>query len=155
MEEVERHLDVVRRRQECLSASDRHEPLQLSAVLDESVLHRRIVSDNGGAVDLSLVRQQLQRIVDLATEPNITIQVLPFSVGLPPVSAGAFSILGSVAPEGGPDVVYLENRTRVSFIDSEVEVHSYVQDFELLSSWALDPDESVARIQHAISTLDG
>jgi transcriptional regulator with XRE-family HTH domain len=154
-EEVERRLDVVRRRQARLSSSDQHDPLQLSVVLDESILHRRIVTSNGQAADLPLVREQLQKIVDLAAEPNITIQVLPFAAGLPPVSAGSFSILGSAAQDGGPDVVCLENKTRIFYIDSEDEVHSYVQDFESLTSWALDAGESVARIRHAISMLAG
>jgi hypothetical protein len=41
-----------------------------------------------------------------------------------------------------PDVVYLENKTRVFFIDSEAEVHRYTQAFDLLSDMALDPAQS-------------
>ena len=40
------------------------------------------------------------------------------------MTAGSFSVLESRATRA-PDVVYLENKTRVFFIDSEAEVHRY------------------------------
>jgi hypothetical protein len=68
------------------------------------------------------------------------------------VTSGAFSVLDSRAT-GAPDVVYLENKTRVFFIDSEAEVHRYTQAFELLSSMALDPRESRDLIQRTARDL--
>ena len=65
--------------------------------------------------------------------------------GLPPVTAGSFSVLESRAT-GAPDVVYLENKTRVFFLDSEAEVQRYGRAFDLLSRMALGPDESLALI---------
>ena len=64
---------------------------------------------------------------------------------LPPVTSGSFSVLESRATRA-PDVVYLENKTRVFFIDSEAEVHRYTQAFDLLSSMALAPDRSAELI---------
>jgi hypothetical protein len=92
-----------------------------------------------------VLRGQLEWLAAAAGRPNVTIQVLPFSAGLPPVTAGSFSVLESRAT-GAPDVVYLENKTRVFFLDSEAEVHRYGRAFDLLSSMALDPDESLALI---------
>lgn len=96
--------------------------------------------------------RQLQRLADAAALPHTTIQVLLFTSGLPPVSAGSFSILESFATEA-PDVVYLENKSRIFFIESDSEVHGYARDFELLSTMALGPEESRAHILRAIERL--
>jgi hypothetical protein len=75
--------------------------------------------------------------------------VLPLSAGLPPVTAGSFSVLESAAT-GAPDVVYLENKTRIFFLDGEAEVQRYTRAFELISAMALDPEESAGRIRAAL-----
>jgi len=149
--EIGRRLDIVERRQQVLRPHDGLAPMTMSIVIDESVLHRRVVTSPGSADDLEVTRQELLRIVELAREPHVTIQVLPFAVGLPPVSAGSFSVLGSSASEDA-DVVYLENKSRIFFLESEFEVHSYVQDFELLSAWALSPAESIDFINEKVAT---
>lgn len=142
--EVDRRLQVCRRRQGVLDASSPDGPLQLRAVLDESVLRRAAAApgQDGGA---AVLRGQLEWLAAAAGRPNVTIQVLPFSAGLPPVTAGSFSVLESRAT-GAPDVVYLENKTRVFFLDTEAEVQRYGRAFDLISSMALDPDESLALI---------
>src|SRR5664279_4254735 len=84
--------------------------------------------------------------------PNVTIQVLPYTAGIPPVSAGSFSLLESRAT-GTPDVVYLENKTRIFFIHAEAEVHRYARDFALLTELALPPEESVEFIRAVVRTL--
>lgn len=43
--EVERRIDIVRRRQDMLAHTERRPPLRLSVVIDEAVLHRRILTD--------------------------------------------------------------------------------------------------------------
>jgi hypothetical protein len=40
---------------------------------------------------------QLDRLITVAGWPNVTIQVLPYTAGIPPVSAGSFSVLESPA----------------------------------------------------------
>jgi Domain of unknown function (DUF5753) len=54
---------------------------------------------------------------------------------------------------GTTDVVYLENKTRIFFIDAEAEVHRYTRAFDLLSEMALDPDDSRAMIRRALADL--
>ena len=85
----------------------------------------------------------------MAGWPNVTIQVSPYTAGIPPVSAGSFSVLESRAT-GEPDVVYLENRTRIFFVDAAPEVDRYARDFELLTEIALPQDESIEFI-HTIA----
>jgi transcriptional regulator with XRE-family HTH domain len=149
--EVDRRVQACHRRQEVLDAGPHRQPLQLSAVIDESVLHRRVLAAEDER-DLAIRRGQLEFLLAAVARPNVTIQVLPFAAGLPPVTAGSFSILDSLAT-GAPDVVYLENKTRVFFIDAEAEVHRYTQAFDYLSTQALPPQESINLIEQALRDL--
>jgi hypothetical protein len=135
--EVDRRIRVCLRRQAVLHSGT---PLVLSVVLDEAVLRRSATGLD--SADAATIQQgQLARLIEAAALPNVTVQVLPFAAGLPPVSAGSFSLLDSRAT-GMPDVVYLENKTRIFFVDGETEVDRYVRDFELLTKMALAPAES-------------
>jgi transcriptional regulator with XRE-family HTH domain len=135
--EVDRRVRVCLRRQSVLQSSS---PLALSVVIDEAVLRRSATGPD--SADAEAIQQgQLARLIEAAALPNVTVQVLPFAAGLPPVSAGSFSLLDSRAT-GMPDVVYLENKTRIFFVDGEVEVDRYAKDFELLTRMALAPAES-------------
>jgi transcriptional regulator with XRE-family HTH domain len=142
--EVDRRVQICRRRQDVLTRTNGHTPLRFAAVIDEAVL-RRQVKHPDGSVDTEAMRGQLEWLAEVSAWPNVTIQVLPFTAGLPPVTAGSFSILESLATQG-PDVVYLENKTRIFFIESEAEVHRYTQHFDRLSAMALTPDDSLAFI---------
>jgi len=146
--EVNRRMQICRRRQEGLSRDHREQPLQLSAVIDEAVLHRHVTNPDG-SFDTDARRNQLQWLIEIAAWPNVTIQVLPFTAGLPPVTACSFSVLESLAAEG-PDVVYLENKTRIFFIESESEVHGYSQQFQQLTGMAMNPADSLDLIKNAI-----
>ena len=149
--EIDRRMQVCRRRQDVLDARTEDGPMQFHAVLDESVLRRpaaAVGQDSGAAV----LRDQLEWLATVAVRPNVTIQVLPFDAGLPPVTAGSFSVLESRATRA-PDVVYLENKTRVFFIDAEAEVHRYTQAFDLLSDMALGPQQSLEVIGGIAATL--
>ena len=81
----------------------------------------------------------------MGERPNVVVRVLPFSAGLPPVTSGSFAVLDSpVRPTA--DVVYLENKTRIFFIDAEAEVHRYTRAFDLIGEMALDPAASLELI---------
>ncbi|MGH3974645.1 MAG: helix-turn-helix domain-containing protein, partial [Pseudonocardiaceae bacterium] len=71
-EATDRLVQLRMRRQDRLYVAE--DPLILHLILDEAVLHRRI----GGE---QVMRGQLKRLVTEAQRPNITVQVLPFSVG--------------------------------------------------------------------------
>jgi transcriptional regulator with XRE-family HTH domain len=145
--EVDRRVDIARRRQAVLRWGK--PPLRLSAVIDEATF-RRSIRTQDGRIDNSVMRAQFQHLAELSRWPNVSIQVLQFKSGIPPVTSGSFSVLESMATNT-PDVVYLENKTRIFFVDLEREVHQYVQEFELLSSMALDQDESRDFIERAAS----
>lgn len=143
--EVGRRVEVCRRRQAVLDRASEPGPLRLSVVLDEAVLRRAAraagSSDDDRIDEERTRRQQLEHLAAAADRPGIDIRVLPFAAGIPPVSAGSFSLLESAAT-GSPDVVYLENKTRISFVDAEPEVDRYARDHRLLTEMALPPAES-------------
>ena len=148
--EVERRVQVCRRRQDVLDTGRDDGGLRLSAVVDESVFRRCVVPGDPER-DAAIRRGQLERLAAVAARPNVTLQVLPFTAGLPPVTAGSFSVLDSPAT-AAPDVVYLENKTRIFFIDAEAEVHRYTRAFDLISEMALDPAASLALIETELGT---
>ena len=146
--EVQRRVQVCLRRQAVLdrgtdAAGSR--PLAMSVVLDEAVLRRsaRVAGPAGqGLPDPDEIRRaQLAHLMQAGRRPSVEIRVLPFAAGIPPVSAGSFSILESAAT-GAPDLVYLENKTRISFVDGEQEVDRYARDHRLLTESALSPADS-------------
>jgi transcriptional regulator with XRE-family HTH domain len=151
--EVERRMLVSRRRQELLDAGPGGGGLRLAMVIDESVLMRTVVPGDPER-DAAIRRGQLERLVAVAARPNVTLQVLPLAAGLPPVTSGSFSVLESLAT-GAPDVVYLENKTRVTFIEAEAEVHRYTRAIDLISEMALPPEDSRALLVTQLSSLGG
>ena len=150
-QEVDRRVRIAGRRQAVLQQSETRPRLRLSLVIDEAVLHRSAAAPDDPRA-AAIRRSQLDRLADAGGWPNVTIQVLPYTAGIPPVSAGSFSLLESRAT-GTPDVVYLENKTRIFFIDAEPEVDRYARDFALLTKLARPPEESVEVIRAVARTL--
>ncbi len=143
--EISRRVEVHRLRQTVLQ---REEPLRLEVVIDEAVFRRQITHPDG-EVDTATMRGQWEALVDAGKLPTVRLGVLPFRAGLPPVTSGSFSILESKATDA-PDVVYLENKTRIFFVEDESEVHWYTQDFDRLASLALNEDDSLAFIREEL-----
>jgi hypothetical protein len=109
-------------------------PLRLWVVLDESVL-RRVVGSPG------IMREQLEHLNALGTEPHITVQVLPHTVGAHPGLSGQFSIL-KFADSSAATVVYLERFTSDLYLEKPSDVQHYGVMFDHLQALALSPDSS-------------
>ena len=152
-QEIDRRVRVCLRRQAVLDENAPPSRLNLFVVIDEAVLRRSAVAPGGGGKS-DLHDRQLEHLLRVADRPNVRIQVLPFAAGIPPVSAGSFSILESRAT-GAPDVVYLENKTRIFFVDGEPEVHGYARDFDLLTEMALSPADSLEAIERIRTQANG
>lgn len=149
--EIERRVRVCLRRQEALRADAGDDSLALTAVLDEAVLRRAVgpPDDPSAAADR---QEQLAHLLTVAGWPTVSLRVLPFSAGIPPVSAGSFSLLESRAT-GTADVVYLENKTRIHLVDGEREVDRYTRDIDMLTRMALSPDDSRGFIADVAASL--
>jgi transcriptional regulator with XRE-family HTH domain len=136
---IGRMVRVRMRRQEVLSRED----LQLSVVLDESVLKRRIG-------DEQVMYEQLQRLVQEADRPNLTLQILPLNARHT-VFGESFVVFGFRDDDGAmlPDVVIAEQLRNSVTLEGERETYLHRIAFQTLSEAALDPAESRALILEA------
>jgi hypothetical protein len=132
-EDADRRVRVRMGRQSLLTQDD---PLNLWVVLDEAVVSRPVGGD-------AVMRAQVARLLEAAELPNVSLQVLPFSVGAHAGMDGTFAILNF--PESGdPDVVYAENATGGLFLEKHDELRKYSFIFDHISAAALREDHSVA-----------
>jgi transcriptional regulator with XRE-family HTH domain len=133
---IGRLVRVRMRRQQVLDRGD----LQLSVVLDESILKRRIGSE-------SVMYEQLQRLVAEADRPNLTVQVLPLDAQHTVVGE-SFEVFG-FGTDGDPmlqDVVSTEAMRSGFILEGERETYLHRIAFQTLSDAALSPAESRALI---------
>jgi hypothetical protein len=105
------------------------------AVIDEAALRRPI----GGA---DVMRAQVEHLLELMRQPNITIQVMPFSFGGHSAEGGAFSVLRFQDSEL-PDVVYVEQLASALYLDKREDVDRYSEVMERLCAVSTTPDETV------------
>ena len=110
-ERVQEWVELRMRRQE--EVFERTDPPEIVFVLDEAVLHRRV----GGA---DTMRRQLQHLKHmLATEKNVTIEIIPFSEGAHPGLKGPMVIM-QFPDDEDEDILYVENN-RGDMISREEE----------------------------------
>ena len=141
-EEIERHVAVRMVRQERLTGPGAPE---IWAVVSEAVI-RRVVSGE------PLMRVQLSRLVEASKQPNITLQVLPFSVGAHAGMDGAFMILGFPAPTD-PDVTYVHYYTGTLYLEKPEDLARYTLMFDHLRAAALPVGQSRNLIARARDEL--
>jgi hypothetical protein len=114
-------------------------PLDLLAVVDESVLYRPV----GGP---DVMREQLQHMAALAELDSVTLRVLPTAIGAHAALASGFLIL-SFGELGEPDMAYVEHSLGALNLDKDGDVARARLTFERVLSDALDPAESLALIR--------
>jgi transcriptional regulator with XRE-family HTH domain len=117
-------------------ALTRDPPLELSVVMDESVLRRRF----GGN---TVMRQQLSRLIEVSELPNVDLRILPLT-GSHPVSTGAFLYFSFPQVHKVPlhDMVTVEYLTGNHYIEDEQETFEFRKSFERLMAEALNPTKS-------------
>lgn len=115
-------------------------PLALHAVLYESVLR----AFPGGA---ETARGQLDHLAEIADQPNITLQVFPFSSGTHQGLNGSFNII-SFAEPGAMDVVYSEAAFKQTWVEGGEGAAGYAELFELIATRALNERESVSFLRN-------
>ena len=130
---IERLVRVRMRRQQVL---DRSLELQLSVVLDESILRRRIGDDR-------VMYEQLQRLVHEADRPNVTLHVLPLDTQHN-VTLESF-VLIRFGPENDAmlqDVVSAEHLRADFSVEGERDTYLHRIAFQMLADEALDTASS-------------
>lgn len=141
-EEIARRLKLRVARQTLLT--DAKAP-QYWIVIDEAALRRAI----GGR---PVMHAQLQRLIDAAALPSVTLQVLPFAAGAHAGLDGEFTVLSYRDP-ADPDVVFIENTGGDAYIENLDVTRRYNSIFDHLRAAALNPAESsrtLAVVEHEL-----
>jgi transcriptional regulator with XRE-family HTH domain len=88
------------------------------------VLHESALRTMVG--DAEIMRDQLKRLIQLAKQPTIEIQVLPFAAGAHPGGNGTFTILSFPHElEHDPGAVYVETRAKGYYYEEPAELARY------------------------------
>lgn len=142
VEAIEQYVETRLARKQLLLRQD---PIRYWAIVDEAVLRRRVG-------DTSVMREQLAHILDLVSLPNVTFQMVPFDVGAHPGMEGPFVILSFSDPVLR-DVVHVEGRSGMLFLDSDGDLAGYSDDFDNLRALAEAPDSTAQRLEQILRDL--
>lgn len=135
-EEIEQ---LVTRRLERQELLNRPKPPRIVAVFDEVAIRRAI----GGH---EVMRGQVERLIEVAEQPHVTMQIVPVSRGSYAGLMGAFDILGF---DDVPDVVYIEGHVGGQLIGDAATVREYGLRYDLIRGAAMSDDESL-KLLHSI-----
>ncbi|MFF1686478.1 MULTISPECIES: helix-turn-helix domain-containing protein [unclassified Streptomyces] len=130
--DIDKRVQVRVRRQERIAAPDN--PLRLWTVLDESAL-RRVVGSR------TVMREQLEHLVEQSQLPHVTVQVIPFDMGAHPGLNGQYAIL-EFPDAADSSVVYIEGVTSDLYLEKANDVQKYSVMYEHLRAQALNVDQS-------------
>jgi hypothetical protein len=141
-EEINQRVAFRVTRQQILTRPD---PARLWVVIDEAVLHRPV----GGRATM---REQIEYLIKVSQQPNITLQIMPFSSVGYPGAGGAFSILRF--PEGDlPDVVYIEHAASALYLDKREDLDEYAAIMEALTIAAAPVKATQALLVEALERM--
>lgn len=134
---------IRQRRQRVLRRSE--SPVHLDAVVDESVIHRRVGTS-------ATMRAQFEYVIDFMEEhSNVKLRILPFTEGVGVIAAlGPFSIL-SFPWHDDHGLVFIEHPAHSIYLESMAEIETYFSVFYRLRGAALSPDDSLKMLKQAAS----
>jgi transcriptional regulator with XRE-family HTH domain len=124
-EQTERLVALRMRRQELLAKSDAP---RFWVVMDETVLRRPV----GGP---EVMRAQIDRLLEAADLPHVTLQVAEFSAGPHAGTYGPFVLFRFAVPEL-PDMVYSEYLTGAVYLDARAEVAAHLEVMDRMAAAA-------------------
>ena len=116
-------------------------------ILDEGALRRPV----GGP---AVMRAQLERILELASLPKVTFQLIPLDLGAHPGLDSTFVILDFKQPMVN-DVVYVEGLVGNIYLENVADLERYRIVFSRLHSIAWSPEESIAAVKRIAAIYKG
>ncbi len=141
-EEIDRRVHLRMGRQKLLTQPGAP---TLWAVVDEAALRRRL--------DIrSVMRSQVQHLIELTELPNITLQVVPFSAGGHAAAGGPFVVLRFAEPDL-PDIVYLEQLSSSLYLDKRRDVENYLAVMDRLAAQAEPPDRTTKSLKRIMRDI--
>ncbi|MBN1171133.1 MAG: helix-turn-helix domain-containing protein [Micromonosporaceae bacterium] len=131
-------------RQDILS---RDEPVEYTAIIDESVLRRR-------SAPTPVMYGQLQHLVEIQNRPHVTVRVVPLDASLPYHAAAlnSFTVF-HFADLDDSDLVSVETETSDVQLGDDEDVARYRVVFDRISTAALSAEASVELIQSIMTGL--
>ncbi|MFJ1582413.1 helix-turn-helix domain-containing protein [Streptomyces sp. NPDC088197] len=114
--------------------------LNYRGLLDESVI-RRPVQDH------AVWNDQLKRLIEAGQQPNITLHVVPFSVGLHNLLGSSLQLLWLPS---GRTVAYVESSWSGQLVEETEEVDHFRLSYDRLRDSALSPSESLDLLRSAL-----
>ncbi len=125
-------------------------PLALHAIIDENVLRRTVGNP-------AVMGRQLRHMLDMTRKRNVTLQIVPVSVGAyPGIESAGFSILDFAKGVHTQDYVcFLEGIIGVVWAEREAERARIVRVFEYLERLALAPPQSRDLLTSIVQELEG
>ncbi|MFE7977617.1 helix-turn-helix transcriptional regulator [Streptomyces shenzhenensis] len=124
-EDIERHVALRMQRQDLLTRTDAP---RFWVVMDETVLLRPV----GGS---EVMRAQVDKLLEAAKLPNVTLQIAPFASGPHPGTYGPF-VLFRFAVSELPDMVYSEYLTGAVYLDARSEVATHLEVMDRMAAQA-------------------
>jgi transcriptional regulator with XRE-family HTH domain len=141
---VDRLAELRQARQEHVNRQAK--PIKLRSVLDEAALRRNV-----GGTDV--MRDQLKYLIEVAQQPNITIQVVPFEAGAYPGMQSPFYMLRFAEGFEDMDAVYLENQRGAIWMERPADIRHYTQVFRQMTKAALTPKKTLEFLDSLASSL--
>lgn len=140
--QIQHRVELRKRRQARLFADH---PIEFDAVVNEVALRQLV----GGR---DVMRTQLKHLARIAHLPNVSIRMIPFSVGAYPAMGRPFVILRFDRPEW-PDVAYQEILNSCLYIEHQDEVEQYTAGYTGLCERALGKEDTLLAIERLAGAL--
>jgi DNA-binding XRE family transcriptional regulator len=150
LDQQERTVGLRMERQKRLFSDER--PLQLLAIIEESVLDRPI----GGANAREVMHNQLTHLIEISARDNVEIRILPTAVGRHDGLEGKFSLLHFRDDAGetqAQSIGYVEIPDDAIYVQDQRQVERYAASAQLLCSAAMAPSLSVKAIAARLEAL--
>jgi hypothetical protein len=124
-EDIERHVALRMQRQQMLTREDAP---RIWVVMEETALRRPV----GGP---EVMRAQVDRLLEAADLPHVTLQIAMFEDGPHPGTYGPFVLFRFAMPEL-PDMVYSEYLTGAVYLDARAEVAAHLEVMDRMAALA-------------------
>ncbi|SEG83676.1 hypothetical protein SAMN02982929_04304 [Saccharopolyspora kobensis] len=96
--------------------------------------------------------EQLTHLNDCCARENVTVQVLPFSLGAYGTMSGGFTIISYTDPDD-PPAVYLDYVAGGAWVENANDVQHFAEMFSEIATSALSTDESADLIRDQAKAL--
>ncbi len=140
--DVDRELQVRMERKRILE--EREDP-ELWLVVSEGALHQEVGSP-------AVMAQQLEHLIELAHQPSVTLQVLPFRAGAH-VAMRLSSFVMLHVSHHGLTAVYTEGQTSSFFLTDQEDVEEYATLFNRLRASALDEGRPAHKLLEHVAAI--